>query len=288
VVVLPCRIQDPDRKGKVESGIGHTQKTPLKGMRFASLEEAQAYWIAGKSAGPTPAFMAQPRAARAHPESNDPLGLAVADLNGDGKLDIVVADFNSLGTPFGGGVSVLLGNGDGTFQAAVLYNTGENPTAVAIGDFNGDAIPDLAVTDNKSGTVSILLGKGDGTFNLAGQFAAGGNPYGIALSDVNRDGNYDIIVTNYCELNGWQPVCVSDVFPLDTVSVLLGNGDGSFQTATAYSAEIGPFLIAVADLNGDGWPDVTVTANGGVDVLLNKGDGSRLRLHSWSNSSTCF
>lgn len=216
---------------------------------------------------------------------NDPLGLAVADLNGDGRLDIVVADFNSLGTPFGGGVSVLLGNGDGTFQAAVMYNTGQNPTAVAIGNFNGDAIPDLAVTDNKSGTISILLGKGDGTFDIAGQVAAGVYPFGIAVSDINRDGKDDIIVTNYCDVSPFYgdlpPFCPSGVAFGDSISVLLGNGDGSFQAATAYSAGMEPYLIAVADLNGDGWPDVTVTSSGRVNVFLNKGDGTLLPFVSY-------
>jgi len=216
-----------------------------------------------------------------HYAVNDPLGVAVADLNGDGKLDVVVTDYNSLGTTFGGGVSVLLGNGDGTFQAAVAYNTGKNPTAVAIADLNSDGKPDLVVTDVKSGNVSILLNKGNGTFNIVGQSAAGASPYGVAIADVNRDGRNDVVVTNYCDVTAFGQSaagCGTGSFSPNTISVLLGNGDGSFEAPVSSAAGNGPFQVAVADLNSDGWPDVVVSDNLGttLSVLLNKGDGTFL------------
>src|SRR5262249_16468317 len=126
-----------------------------------------------------------------HYAVNDPLGVAVADLNGDGKLDVVVTDFNSLATTFGGGVSVLFGNSDGTFQPPVFYNTGKNPTAVAISDLNGDGKPDLVVTDVTSGNLSVLLNTGAGVFAAPVQFAAGSYPNSLSIADINRDGHND-------------------------------------------------------------------------------------------------
>ena len=210
---------------------------------------------------------------------NDPLGVAVGDLNGDGKLDIVVANFNSLGTTFGGGVSILFGNGDGTFQPAVFYTTGKNPTAVAIGDLNGDGKPDLVVTDVQSNDVSVLLNAGAGTFGKPIQFPSGASPYAVAITDVNRDAHNDIVVTNYCDVtaSGQSAAgCSTASFSPNTISVLLGNGDGSFQGPVSYAAGTGPFQVAVGDLNADGWPDVVVSDNLGttLSVLLNNGNGT--------------
>ena len=101
-----------------------------------------------------------------------PLSVAVGDFNGDGKPDLAVANQRS------NTVSVLLGNGDGTFQAAVNYGADRNPNSVAVGDFNGDGKPDLAVANLNSDTVSVLLGKGDGTFHAAVIYGAGAEPYG--------------------------------------------------------------------------------------------------------------
>jgi hypothetical protein len=205
---------------------------------------------------------------------NDPLGVAVGDLNGDGKLDVVVTNFNSLATTFGGGVSILFGNGDGTFQSPVFYNTGKNPTAVAIGDLNGDGKPDLIVTDVTSGNVSIMLNNGAGVFAAPVQFATGPYPNSVAIADINRDGHNDVVVTNSCVLTP-NPSGCSGSSP-NTISVLLGNGDGTFNGPVSYSAGAGPFQLALGDLNADGWPDAVVTNNLGttVTVLLNKRDGT--------------
>ena len=168
-----------------------------------------------------------------HYAVNDPLGIAVGDLNGDGKLDVVVADFNSLGTTLGGGVSILFGNGDGTFQPAVSYTTGKNPTAVAIGDFNGDGKLDIVVTDIRSNNVSVMLNGGAGTFGNPIQFSSGASPYAIAIADVNHDGHNDILVTNYCDVTvpGQSAAgCDTGSFSPNTISVLLGTGDGSFSS----------------------------------------------------------
>jgi hypothetical protein len=188
--------------------------------------------------------------------------VAIADFNGDGRLDLAVANQGTAPDYADGGLSVLLGNGDGTFRPPVQYTTGVRPLAVAVGDFNRDGIPDLAVTNY---TVSVLLGNGDGTFQTPANYAAGHQAWGIAVGDLNGDGILDL--------------AVGDVGSR-AVGVLLGKGDGTFQPARYYAAGgTGDFIasVAIADLNGDGIPDLAAVAAGTsftVGVLLGKGDGS--------------
>ena len=188
-----------------------------------------------------------------YPAGSAPRSVAVADLNGDGRPDLAVADYG------GNTVSVLLGKGDGTFGAAASFAAGSVPESVAVADLNGDSRPDLAVADAYGG-VSVLLGKGDGTFGAAASFAAGSGPRSVAVADLNGDGRPDL--------------AVADVFD-NTVSVLLGKGDGTFGAAASFAAGSQPASVAVADLNGDGRPDLAVADYyGGVSVLLGKGDGT--------------
>jgi hypothetical protein len=197
---------------------------------------------------------------------NEPSHIAIGDFNADGKLDLVVTNFGG-----GEGVSNLvlfLGNGDGTFKkpVAIVTETFPNlPFFVATADFNGDGKPDLAVTTGVS--VTIFLGKGDGTFNTPVNYP-GISPVSIAIADFNHDGKLDLAVSNE---NG------------DNVSILLGNGNGTFQAAINYPASYGPSSVAVGDFNGDGNPDLVVanadsadSGGGGttVSVLLGNGDGT--------------
>ncbi len=177
--------------------------------------------------------------------------VAIGYLNEDDKLDLAVANCYS------NDVSVLLGDGDGKFQNAVNYETGDHPNSVAIGDLNGDGNQDLAVANCYSDDVSVLLGNGDGTFQSTDDPpSVGDGPYFVAIGDFNGDGNLDLAVAN---LYG------------DNVSVLFGNGDGSFQSAKNYQAGDGPHSIAIKDLNGDNKPDMAVANcfSDDVSVFIN-------------------
>jgi hypothetical protein len=184
--------------------------------------------------------------------------IAAADLNGDGKLDLVVGNLDSAT------VSVFLGDGTGTFKAHVDFATGLYPNSLTIRDFNGDGKPDLALA-NGSGTVSILLGNGDGTFQPHVEYAAGPASFSLAAGDFNGDGKLDLaVVNNNSNQSG-------------TISILLGNGDGTFQPHVDYPVGIGPYSVAVGDFNRDGKLDLVVANYPSVftvSVLLGNGDGT--------------
>ncbi|MGZ0019643.1 VCBS domain-containing protein [Nitrosomonas sp. wSCUT-2] len=186
-----------------------------------------------------------------------PQNVAVADVSGDGKPDIVAVDAGS------NAVSVLLGNGHGGFGAASLYGVGAvSPFGVAITDINGDSKPDIVTADTGSGAVSVLLSNGPGTFSPPSVFGVGASiPYNLAVADVNGDDKPDIVTSNYNSNN---------------VSVLLGNGLGSFSVTGLYSVGSAfPFDIAMRDVNNDGKLDIVTTNVGSnnVSVLLGNGIG---------------
>ena len=200
-----------------------------------------------------------------------PTSAVVDDFNGDGKLDLAVAN-NS-----GDNISVFLGKGDGTFQAPVNYGTGANPVSGMItGDLRGNGKLDLVVPNNGGDTVSVLLGNGDGTFQAAVNYSTGPSPTWVAVGDFNRDGKLDLVVADQnCTYNPTK--C-----GVGTFSILLGNGDGTFQAHvdhhTPQGAE-GLNSVAVGDFNNDGILDLAVAAGIGgggtqISVLLGKGDGT--------------
>jgi hypothetical protein len=204
--------------------------------------------------------------------------VAIADVNGDGKPDIVVANgcvSSDIGGCLTGSVSVLLGNGDGTFQAAVTYNSGGyGASSVAVADVNDDGKPDLLVANRffcgstNTACVAVLLGNGDGTFQAAVTHESGPEyGYSVAVADVNGDGKPDLLVGSTCILSP----CT------DLAGVLLGNGDGTFQTVVTYNSGEGyQTSVSVSDLNGDGKLDLLVANLDSftVGVLLGNGDGT--------------
>jgi hypothetical protein len=191
----------------------------------------------------------------------DPLAVAAADFNGDGHTDLAVVNHTD------NTASILLGNGDGTFTPAPLLTTGKGPVAVVTADFNGDGHPDLAVVNQTDNTVSIFLGNGDGTFTLKSTLTTGSNPVAIAAADFNNDGKIDLAVVN----QGTATV------PGNTVSIFLGNGDGTFTAGSVLATGATPSaIVASAMVTGNNNIDLAVTNEGAnsVSVFLGNGDGT--------------
>jgi uncharacterized protein (TIGR03437 family) len=181
------------------------------------------------------------------------VGITTADFNGDGKPDLAIADNNNT-------VWLLLGAGDGTFgtpQSIALTGT---LVGIASGDFNGDKHADLAVANLNAASVYVLLGKGDGTFQPATSLAAGRGAFAVTLGDFNSDGKLDIAVANNFEV------------PLQNdVSLLLGNGDGTFRAAIPLGAGNNAVGVVAADFTGNGKLDLAVANNGSpfASLLIN-------------------
>jgi hypothetical protein len=186
-------------------------------------------------------------------------GFGAADLNSDGKLDLITA------SNAGSAVNVRLGNGNGTFQNALSYPLSIHPTHMVLSDFNGDGKFDLVLTRSAEGINSnILLGNGDGTFQAASSFAAGATVWGMNTSDLNGDNRQDLI------LGG-------STIDTDSVLILLGNGNGTFQNAVSYPVGHIPGRPQLSDLNGDGKLDVTVintNDNNSMSILRGNGNGT--------------
>ena len=175
------------------------------------------------------------------------------DLNGDGRLDIVANNYTD------NDVSILIGNGDGTFQDAIKVTVGLGPLDLAVDDMNGDGIPDLITANAIGNDLSILLGNGDGTFQNRLRFFPGGSPRFMTVADLNSD--------------GWLDIAVTITFG-DRVVAMLGNGDGTLQRPIASDAGFLPASVVAGDLDGDGALDLAVGTAVGISVLLGNRDGA--------------
>ena len=191
------------------------------------------------------------------------LYVTLADANGDGKLDSLVADGDYE-------LFIGLGDGHGGFNRGRIIEDRSDggPGLVAVADLNGDGVPDLVGLDpaagKMSGNVFVKLGKKPRGFGEFHYFFPGGcNPSSIVVGDLNHDKIPDVVVADAgCGNNTGH------------LAVLLGKGDGTFHKAVTYKAGIGPYSLALADFNGDGNLDVAVATQQGVEVLLGKGDGT--------------
>jgi len=203
-----------------------------------------------------------------------PRAVAVGDFNGDGKLDLAVSYYNSQAPGYSAFVSILLGNGDGTFQKPLSYKGGNiappMTLPVAVGDLNGDGKLDLVVANFEPGTVSVFFGNGDGTFQPHVDYATPGGAVAtsVVVADFNGDGKPDLAVT-----------------AAGGLSIYLNSGTGTFPTRKDYDAGSGFVYLAVGDFNGDGKLDLAAVdcpqtcqnpngVAGSIAILLGNGDGT--------------
>jgi hypothetical protein len=264
---------NPSGYGLNATVVGYANHPPLLTGTVSFQDTSNGNFVLGTASLGTPTFAQGFIQAPGSPipTGNEPAAGATADFNGDGKPDLAILD------SYTNSISILLGHGDGTFaQGTTIDGIGTIPCipypvnqrsncSVVTGDFNHDGNADLAATSDFDNTVIILLGDGKGGFAPASgsPITVGNFPETVRIGDFNNDGLLDLVVANGKD---------------NTVSILLGHGDGTFAPAIGSPVLVGgfPFFVAVADFNGDGSADVAVSNadDSTVSILLGNGDGT--------------
>jgi len=200
-----------------------------------------------------------------HPE-----GLTVGDFNNDSHMDVATANSDS------DDVTILLGNGNGTFQSGVSFGVGKSPMFLTSGFLNRDDILDLVLAETGADGIMVLLGKGDGLFHEPVSYSSGKGPTYLALGDLDGDGDLDVVSVNSGRFGNYPPF---------SLSILLNQGDGRLESARTIVQNgyegLFPTGVALSDLNGDGLLELVVTwsqpswrtPDGMVKIYLNKGNG---------------
>ncbi len=193
----------------------------------------------------------------ASPSVMTPLGVAAADVDGDGDADLIASNADS-GSQLGESLSLLYGNGDGSMSAPTVIGGCDDPTQVIAADFNDDAIPDMGYVCQRGATVGLLINRAGGRMDFPPQIAGLDAPYRLASGDIDGDGIVDLAI----------------VSRTGTTVILIGDGEGGF-TKRQELAGTGVGDIAIADINADGMPDLTVvdSLNNRVLVFAGAGDG---------------
>jgi hypothetical protein len=185
-----------------------------------------------------------------------PTSVASGDINGDGHGDLITTNIGS------DSLTILSGNGDGSFREPITLRVPEQPRALILHDLNGDRHLDLAVANAGNHRVTILLGNGAGQFTRGETYPAVKSPVALACGDFNKDGHPDLAIA----------------LRNDKLMILLGRGDGLFAQKALYEYGDTPTGVAAADINGDGVLDLAVSQGGqmssAVAVFLGKGDGT--------------
>jgi flagellin-like hook-associated protein FlgL len=190
---------------------------------------------------------------------------AVGDLNGDGILDIVTANYGETTS------NVLIGAGNGTFSLGLSFEVGTNPFSVALGDLNGDGTLDMAVADVNGDAAATLIGNGNGTFQSKTTFQAGIDPCAVRLADFNSDGILDMVTIDRGSARA---------------SIYIGNGDGTFNSRASYLPGNNTTSVAIGDLNGDGILDLATSSYGGpISILTGNGNGTFAPRVTYENST---
>ncbi|MCY3021279.1 MAG: VCBS repeat-containing protein, partial [Planctomycetota bacterium] len=197
--------------------------------------------------------------------------LAVADVDGDGNLDVVAVGTDSSGGGRQGLAFVLFGDGEkGDLQLGGVYPVGQDPRAVAVADLNADGRPDIVTANMGDSTVTVLLGTGAGTFAPSLNFATGSRPSDVTIADMNGDGSPDIITSNSAS---------------NSVSILLGNGHGGFSDPQDYLVGQGPNAVVAGEFNGDGRLDLATANDGSAGVPLGRPKAARLPFQGSGNDN---